>query len=381
MGIAAKKRSVAKMRARACVDAAPVKSVSVLASQTMSENGVTECEFKPQEGQEMRPADEMGVLNDADLLGSDANLEAAFERFENDPRFDREKIEKRLAERAERAKASASSTASTSNSTAPSSIVTGSEGVPDVIMFGFCKIVFSFVSALKVRFPRRTMIQKTYEVFWQIAEQAPAMPYERFRDLVYNVGVEQVQAKADDKKLQRKVAKLSAKAAGDDLSAKAEAEESLRQLFAQHTLQLFEERAAQRKKLPANESDVSAEANKRLFDTFEEPLLRHAVQIPLFKMAKLDRVWCDRLDLTTRDRTMEYMHRMCKVTNLIDNFDPTMKQLINSVSIDSLNAAQGKSKGEIDFNALLDELQQRVLNDDEFLDKVSEIAQKQARGL
>ena len=333
----------------------------------------------------MQSADAMGVLAEGALLDSNENLASAFERFENDPRFDKEAIEQRVMQRVERAKQRQQHGFDDSGSMpSPSSAAKSGEAVPDVIMFGFCKIVFNFVEALKHRFHKRKMIVKTYELFWQIAEQAPAMPYEKFRELVFNVGEERANAQIEqgDTRLARKIEKLRKKASGDSRDTGAEeaaaAAEQLRQLFAGKTLEIFDQRTVQRKKLPQDEEQVAPSDNKHLFDQFEQPLLNHAIKIPLFQLAKLDRVWCDRLDLDTRDCVMQYMHRLCKVTNLIDNFDPTMKQLINSVSIDSLKAVQGKSKGEIDYNALLDELQERVLNDDEFLDKVSEIAMKQA---
>ena len=359
----------------------------------MSASAIDPSEYRPEPGHQMQSADMMGVFADDGLLGNNEQLASAFERFETDPRFDKVAIERRMLDRAEKARQKGTAApAMPSPATSSGASATKGESVPDVIMFGFCKIVFNFVEALKQRFHRRKMIVKTYELFWQIAEQAPAMPYEKFRDLVYNVGQERAQADIErgDTRLARKIEKLKAKASsnsavssaksgGDDNANEAQtAADQLRQLFASKTLEIFDHRAEQRRKLPHNGDQVADGDNKQLFDQFEQPLLRHAIQIPLFSLAKLDHVWCDRLDLVTRDCVMQYMHRLCKVTNLIDNFDPTMKQLINSVSIDSLKAVQGKSKGEIDYNALLDELQERVLNDDEFLDKVSEIAMKQA---
>jgi len=49
--------------------------------------------------------------------------------------------------------------------------------------------------------------------------------------------------------------------------------------------------------------------------------------------------------------------------------------------INCKEAVRGKSKGEVDHNAVLDGLQRRELNDDNFQDKMSKIAMKQADGL
>lgn len=335
-------------------------------------------ELRVQPGHELALPDSVGVFTDPDAMANDPRFQQAMQKLEGDNRYTPEALAARRLQRAAQKAASAAGGSSGSSSTAmsaPPAPANAGEPVPDVISFGFCKLVFEFLQALKVRFHQRKMIAKTYEMFWQIAERAPAMPYETFRDLIYNVGREQVEQEhtepddVDAPRVRKQVAK--AKAAGDD--------DEVRRLFAQRTLALFERRQKRREALPSDETAVSIEDSAALFDAFEAPILRHAMQVSLFRLAKLDKVWCAKLDLQTRDRICQFLERLCKVTDLINNFDPEMKAMINAVSLDSLKAVQGKDKRQIDVNALLDELQERILSNDEFLDKISEIAMKQAQ--
>lgn len=366
-------------------------------------------DFTPKPGHEMATPDEMGFFSDALLVENNPRLKQAMLDLENDPKFSEESIRQRLEAREERRRQGIEDkTAASIGQTA--------ETVPDVISFGFAKIVYEFIDALHVRFtgPNGRAIAKLCELYWEIIEQSPQMPYERFREVVFTIGefllnkkIEGGDKKAakrlkkaqrSDEEEEEKAKKETEKKTADETKKadnkkadykKAEAEtkkkaaekkdENVRRLYGETTLKLFEERQEARDRLPKNQDDVPQSENERLYEQYEKSMLSKVAEVHIFKLAKLGSVWTPRLDLKTRDTICTYLDRLCKVANLIDNFDPDMKAMINAVSLNSLNAASGKNKGEININALLDELKDRVLGNEEFLEKVSEVAMKQAK--
>lgn len=345
---------------------------------------VDESEFAPAPGAEMAEADAMGILNDEQLLMRNDKLRAM---LDNDQRFSDAAIQQRVDERMKRANQQQQQQQHASSSAAPGPVGPPKSGepVPDVIALGFCKLVFEYLAALKQRFPKREMIAKTYEMFWTIAEKAPTMPYEKFRDLLDGVGSEMLNAAIQsDAKLARRVQTLRDRIAAPEESAeKNAAKDQYRRIVSEHGLRLFEERQKARDALPKDQSLVTDAQNMALFEQYEVFVLRHLVKkVHLFRFARLDAVWrCDaekKLDLQTRDRNMAYAHRLCKVTDLINNFDPSMRALINEISVDSLKSVNGKDKRSINIDALLEELQERIINNDEFMDKITEIASRQA---
>lgn len=338
----------------------------------MSTSSTSQFDFTPRPGFEMAAPDTMGVFSDQTMLDNNPHMQEAMARIENDPRFSEEAIQQRIAARNERLKAG-------KQTPSAASVAQSAETVPDVISFGFDKIVFEFIDALHIRFtgPKGKAIAKLYELYWELVEHEPSMPYERFREVVYAIGKHLAQQAIDGG--DKKMAKRLKKATAADAATTAGSDEKVRQLYGELTLELFEAREKERERLPKEDADVPAAANKRLYENYEVPMLAKVLEVHLFKLAKLDQVWSEKLDLQTRDRICIYLHRLCRVANLIDNFDPDMKQMINAVSLNSLNAVKGKNKGEIDINALLDELQERVLGNEEFLDKISEVAMKQAQ--
>jgi hypothetical protein len=356
-------------------------SSNATSSSTTRKGAVDESEYAPSVGAEMADADQMGVFSDAHLLESNPKLR---DMIDNDPRFSEEAIQRRAAERAAQGKQGGQKTL----------VSGGGEPLPDVIALGFCKLVFEYISALKTRFPRRDMIVKVYEMYWQIAEKAPTMPYEKFRDLLDGIGTEMLnRACESDAKLARKVASLRERikqttapgdgvgvaAAADKKDEHEKASEQYRTLVSDHGIKLFEDREQARKALGDDVGAIEPAANAALFNEYEIVVVRHLVEkVHLFRFAALDQVWCQRLDLTTRDRNCAYVLRLLRTCALINNFNPEMRSLINKISVDSLNSVKGRDKRSIDINSLLEELQDRILADDSFMEAISDIAEKQA---
>jgi hypothetical protein len=345
------------------------------AASSVRKGAVDDSEYAPSAGAEMTDADAMGVFSDAHLLESNPALR---NMLDNDPRFSEEAIQRRADERASKRANQQQATLKTGGGAA-----TAATPLPDVIALGFCKLVFEYIAALKTRFPRRDMIVKVYEMYWQIAEKAPTMPYEKFRDLLDGIGTEVLNKACErDARLERKVSALRARIANPDAYGKEEHEKAAdeyRSIVSDHGIKLFEEREAARKALGDDLGAIKPEANAALFEQYELVVVRHLVEkVHLFRCAALDLVWCQRLDLTTRDRNCAYVLRLLRTCALINNFNPEMRTLINKISLDSLNSVKGKDKRSIDINDLLEELQSKILDDDEFLNAVSEIAEKQA---
>ena len=304
----------------------------------------------------MPSAHDMGLFSNVELLQNNPHLQAAMQQIENDPQFSEEAMMERMQQSASREKPAPTA----------ASIGSSTENVPDVISFGFSQLVFQFLSALQVRFPKVKPITKAYELFWPIVEQQPGMPHEKFCGIVDAIGASLIE---------------KAIAAGDKTIAKkqraAEKANKVAKLRGEVAFKLFEDREALRKRLGDDPSGVSAEDKQTLYNDFEEPVLRQVITVDLFRLAGLDRIWKPQLDLATRDRMCDYLKQLCQVTNLINNFDPTMKTMMSKVSLDSVNAAKGRNNGQVDINELLDELQSRLLDDPEFMEKVSEMAMNQ----
>lgn len=263
---------------------------------------------RPEPGAEMVGPDVHG-LYEGEQLVNDARFQTALDRIEADPsRFDPEAIRKRRAER-EAAAEPATSSGATSE---PPVEETDDTNKPDIINYGFCKLVYDFLDALHKRFPKRKTLQRTLDYYWSLVERAPAMPYLKFKEFV-----DQCEAiKAD----------------------------------------VFEERTVD------NEAIV----------------LDYLARVPMFRLAKIHRVYCPQLDEDTKVRIWAYVQRLVQVTKLMSRFSPRLRTMINSVSLKSMQKVQrGADKRNIDINALLEELQTAILDDDDLVEQIAEIAAQQ----
>lgn len=262
---------------------------------------------QPEPGAEMLGPDVHG-LYEGEQLVNDARFQTALDRIEADPsRFDPEAIRKRRAER------EAAAEPSTSAATAePTDGENDDTNKPDIINYGFCKLVYDFLDALHKRFPKRKTLQRTLDYYWSLVERAPAMPYLKFKEFV-----DQCEAiKAD----------------------------------------VFEVRTVD------NEAIV----------------LDYLARVPMFRLAKIHRVYCPQLDEDTKVRIWAYVQRLVQVTKLMSRFSPRLRTMINSVSLKSMQKVQrGGDKRNIDINALLEELQTAILDDDDLVEQIAEIAAQQ----
>jgi hypothetical protein len=196
---------------------------------------------------------------------------------------------------------------SSSSSSSSTPKTPADEKIPDIIAYGFCKLVFDFLEALRVRFPNRKMVQKSHAMYWQLVQRMPSLPYERFKDLVNACGEE-----------------------------------------------VF------KKRTPENEALV----------------VQQLMKSPIFRIMKIHEIWCPELDEETKETIWEYVNRLVDVTRLISSFDPQLKDMINSISMDSLKSV-GSDGNNINVDKLLEELEQRILEDNEFMAKLLELASKQ----
>lgn len=300
--------------------------------------------------------------------------------------------------------------------------------MPDIISYGFCKLVYDFLEALHKRFPKRPMLARTMEYYWKLCERCPVMPFQKFNELVEHC--ESVKAtviavrKEGGKDLCKAFAALqpaikalaakqvilkramSEKTESGELVATPQEIETAKQAVdgAQQALAGPKASAAVfdpivERHLVANQMKVNQQTVdyvKYLIGTFdncrsgsdddvfeqrteenEEIIKRELMKNPVFKMAKIYKVWRPELDEDTKVKIWSYVGRLVQVTKLIAQFNPKLRNLINAVSMDSLNAVKGKDKSQIDVSCLLDELQQRLLEDDELLSEIIELAQEQ----
>lgn len=260
---------------------------------------------KPAAGHEMVGPDAGGLCDEQSLL-NDPRFQQTVARIKSDPRYDPETI----AQRASQSQPSA--VPSTSSAAGVSSTAAAEEPIPDIIAYGYCKLLFDFLVAAQKRFPNRKMLKKTIDYYWDLVERSPVMPFLKFKDLIDRC-------------------------------------ETIKK-------NVFEKRT----------------------DENEAIVLRHLTTIPIFKMAKLHVIWCPRLDTDTKDKIWSYIQRLVQVNRLISNFDPDMRRMINTISLDSLHSIQkaGNKRSEVDVDALVEELQARIMDNDEFMEKIVLLAQK-----
>lgn len=283
-------------------------------------------------GQEMADPNAHGLYDGEQML-KDPKFQQVVERMDRDgisSDFDAERLEMRKREREEQRARDPDARA------AHEARMREAEKMPDIISYGFCKLVYDFLEALQKRFPKRRLLARTVEYYWKLCERCPVMPFLKFEELVKNCNAEKKRL-VDERK-------EKARASGKRYDGDAKKDEDV---FAERT-----------------------EEN-------EEIIKRELVKNPVFKMAKIHLIWVPQLDEDTKLKIWAYVNRLVQVTQLISQFDPRLRNLINAVSMDSLNAVKGKNKSQIDVSQLLEELQERILGDEELLDSIVDLAQRQ----
>lgn len=284
----------------------------------------------PQDGNEMADPNAHGLFDGEQVL-NDPRFKDVIARIDEDgvsDNFSAEALERRRREREEQMMRDPDARAANEQR------MRDADKMPDIISYGFCKLVFDFLEALRKRFPKRQLLARTIDYYWRLCERCPMMPYQKFEELVRNCKAEK----------QRLV----------DLR-----KEDARQKGKRYTAEKDEDVFAER--TPENEEIIKRELMKN----------------PVFKMAKIHLMWRAETDEDTKIKIWNYVNRLVQVTTLIGQFDPRLRNLINAVSMDSLNAVKGKNKSQIDVGELLEELQERILGDEELLDSIVDLAQKQ----
>jgi len=129
--------------------------------------------------------------------------------------------------------------------------------------------------------------------------------------------------------------------------------------------------------LVKNCEEVKENVFEEWTDENEEIIKSELCRNPVFKMAKIHRVWVPELDEDTKTKIRAYVSRLVQITKLISQFNPKLRSLINAISMDSLNAVKGKDKRNINVADLLGELEERIMGDSDLLDEIVELAQEQ----
>lgn len=259
----------------------------------------------PAAGHEMTDPDAHGLFEGEQML-NDPRFKHVIEHIDGEGgKFDIEGIEERRRQREEKLKNDPAARA------AQEKRLEEASKMPDIISYGFCKLVYDFLEALQKRFPKRKMLTRTVEYYWKLCERCPVMPFMKFQDLVKNC------------------------------------EEVKENVFEEWT------------------------------DENEEIIKSELCRNPVFKMAKIHRVWVPELDEDTKTKIRAYVSRLVQITKLISQFNPKLRSLINAISMDSLNAVKGKDKRNINVADLLGELEERIMGDSDLLDEIVELAQEQ----
>ncbi len=283
-------------------------------------------------GESMANPDAHG-LYDGEMIMKDPKFKDVIDKLEEDGNtFDPQILEDRKRQREETLSRDPNARA------AYEARLKEAEKMPDIISYGFCKLVYDFLEALHKRFPKRPLLARTIDYYWKLCERCPIMPYLKFEELVTN-------CKAEKKRLIDE-RKEKARQAGKRYVPEGD---------------------------PKKEEDVFAERTEEN----EEIIKAELVKNPVFKMAKIHLMWRKETDEDTKIKIWAYVNRLVQITILIKSFNPRLRNLINAVSMDSLNAVKGKNKSQIDVAQLLEELQERILGDEELLDSIVDLAQQQ----
>jgi len=189
-------------------------------------------------------------------------------------------------------------------------------GDGDIADLGVCKLVYDFLKELSNRFPHRKRLTYTLEKYWTLAQANLAVPGQK--------------------------------------------------------LQEMHEACLARKKTVFSERTQENEAI----------VIDELARVHYFQMCQIKTMWKidgDKpLDMRTRKVIWEHVTRIMQVVSILSKFSGSSRTTLNRLANDTLNEQERSSlkDGQFDIVSLLDNVQKRMLNDDEMVTSIIDVANK-----
>ena len=111
-------------------------------------------------------------------------------------------------------------------------------------------------------------------------------------------------------------------------------------------------------------------------DENEQIVVEELSKVGYFKMCQIKTMWTPNLDIAARKAIWEHISRIIKVVSIISKFSASSRSTLNSLARDTLNDEE-KSKmqsGNFDIGSLLSNIQDRVLENDDMMDSITNVA-------
>lgn len=192
----------------------------------------------------------------------------------------------------------------------------------DVADLGTCKLTADFLQELHRRFPQRQKLTYTVNRFWELAQVNLSIP-----------------------------GKLLQKMYEDCIRRKKD---------------VFHSRTDE------NEAIVVDELAKIIY----------------FRMCQIKTMWCPQLDQRSRKTIWEHITRIVKVVTIISKFSAKSRLTLNKLADETLSSQERSNlqRGEFDVVQLLDNIKDRVLDNDDMMKSIQDVAGKhqtemQAQGM
>lgn len=193
-------------------------------------------------------------------------------------------------------------------------VLSGDSANGDIADLGICKMVFDFLQQLHRRFPQRKKLKFTVNSFWKLAQADLSVPGTVLRQMY-------------DKCVARKK-------------------------------NVFHERTDE------NERIVVDELSKVVY----------------FQMCHIKTMWRidgeKPLDVRTRKTIWEHVTRIIRVVNILSKFSSKSRKTLNRLANETLNdqERQNVQQGNFDVVGLLDNIKDRVLDSDDMMESIVEVA-------
>lgn len=194
----------------------------------------------------------------------------------------------------------------------PNRILQGDGSNGDVADLGTCKLTWDLLQELHRRFPQRKKLEYTINRFWELAQVNLSVPGKALQQMYEDA----VKRKKD----------------------------------------VFHKRTEE------NEAIVVDELSKIIY----------------FRMCQIKTMWCPELDQRSRQTIWEHITRIVKVVTIVSKFSAKSRLTLNKLANETLNEQERQSmqRGEFDVVTLLDNISNRVLDNQDMMESIADVADK-----
>lgn len=196
----------------------------------------------------------------------------------------------------------------------PKEVMSGESATGDIADLGICKLVFDFLQQLHRRFPQRKKLEFAVNSYWRLAQANLSVPGKLLQTMYENC----VARKKD----------------------------------------VFHTRTDENEKIVVDE----------------------LAKVVYFRLCQIKTMWRidgpKPLDIRTRKTIWEHITRIIKVVTIVSKFSLKSRKTLNRLANETLNEQERNSmkQGDFDVVSLLDNIKDRVLESDEMMESIVEVA-------